>query len=455
MPESTASSAAGGTGIGNRKLPIPCGGALSDKFKFNKEILLESGQVDNVEMYSRPTGSVDANPLTFHVEPIGDTFLQSESCYFWVRCRILKADGSDVDSTDKFGVVSAFGLSFFKNLKILLNGFELSPSSENDMPYKNYLETILSYDTSQNNTFLSSSIYELDDLNHLECTSPDVGADTADKPTAFINRYNRVKDSKPFDFTMPLCCDFFRADAHLAPANKITIVATRESSNFLIQSSTAGTGGYKIKVDDIKLCYNRIRLDPTLTNKILGKPCQYLTVQTHLKKYALPSGITTYRTELYNGILPRQVIIGQVLTSAAQGDYEKNPFNFQPFDVSRVSLSKNGVIMPPGSLTPSFSENLYARSYNHMLMNSAFHRTDRTTSISYERYPRGSAFFVYDLTQDFCSSADLHKATNGSLELELEWSKALPSNITIVVYAAFNCRYVTESISQPSLFELI
>ena len=292
----------GGTGIGSRKLPIPCGNALSDKFKFNKEILLESGQIGNVVAYSRPVGDVNQNPLTFNIEPLADTFLSLDDIYFWIQCKILKANGENVDANDKFGIISSFGLSFFQNLKILLNGFELSPSSENDMPYKNYVETLLSYDVTNQNNYLSPSILELDDINHLECTTP-IPTDENNKPNAFINRYNRVKDSKSFDITVPLCCDFFRSDSHLPPANRITIVATRASSEFLIQSETAEqNGGYIIKVEDIKLCYNRIRLDPTLTAKILGKPCQYLTVQTHVKKYALPSGITTYSTELYNGV---------------------------------------------------------------------------------------------------------------------------------------------------------
>ena len=438
------------TGVGNRKLPSSCSNWLSDKFKFNKDIMLETGQIDSVGAFARPIGDVDTSPLTFRIDPMADTFLQMENMYFWVKCKIVKGDaGANVVAADKFGVVSAFGLSFFKNIKVLLNGFELSPSCENDIGYKNYLETILSYDVKDQNTYLAPSIYDLDDVDDLECLA------AGEDDSSFKRRFDKVKQSKSFDFTVPVCCDFFRSDSHLAPGNKLTIVATRESDAFLIKSAAGVASKFHIKIEDIKLYYNRIRLDPTLTSKILGKPCQYLSAQTQLKKFSLPDNISTYNVELYNGILPRTVIIGQVRTSASQGNYTQNPFNFQHFDINRLTLRLNGQSIPSDSLTPSFGNNLYAREYAELMLNCGFHRSDRTSSISYERYAKGSTFFVFDTTFDKCNSLELHKGLVGSLELEINWGTPLENPITILVYSIFNQRVIIDSLTQPAVTELI
>ena len=444
----------GGAGIGNTKLGTPCTDTLAEKFRFNKDVMLETGQISNISSFARPIADVDSSPLTFNLDKLADTFLQLDSLYFWVKCKILKGDGNPVDAADKFGIVSSFGPSFFRNIKVLLNGFELAPSSETDVPYKSYLETILSHDIRDQNTYLAASLFELDDIDNLECTSP-VASQGSATPQAFINRYNRVKDSKSFDFTVPVSCDFFRANSHLAPDNKITIVATRESEPFLIQSSTAGTTGYKIKVEDIKLYYNRIRLDPTLSSKILGKPCQYLTVQTQLKKYALPAGISTYNIELYNSLLPRCLIITQVLTSASQGNYTENPFNLKHFNISNLVVRVNGQSYPPDAFRPNFDKGLYSREFTELMIHSGFFKTDRTSSITYERFAKGSSIFILDLTPDRCGSTDIHKAKPGSLEMEISWSKPLEKPITILAYACFNARYTVENTSQPAIMELI
>ena len=447
-------------GIGNRKLPDACSSWISDKFKFNKDIMLETGQIGNVNCFVRPIGDVDSSPLTFRLDPMADTFLQSDNMYFWVKCKIIKGDGTAVTNADNFGIVSAFGLSFFRNIKVLLNGFELNPSCENDIGYKNYIETIMSYDLREQNTYLSSSIFHLDDMDNLECTNgrniPAAGEDPAQPAPKSMNlRYEKVKNSRTFDFTVPVCCDFFRSDSHIAPKNKITIVATRESNPFLIKSANGNATQYKVKVEDIKLYFNRIRLDPSLTAKILGKPCQYLSAQTQLKKYALPENITSYNIELYNGAIPRTVVVAQVQTTAVHGNYTQNPFNFQHFDINRLTLRLNGQSCPPDSFTPDFENDLYSREYTEFLLNCGFYQTDKTCSISQERYKKGSTFFVFDTTFDKCNSFHKHKLQTGSLELEINWKKPLPTPVSILVYSVFNQRIIQENLTLPATVELI
>ena len=449
------------SGIGNRKLPHACSSWLSDKFKFNKDIMLETGQVGNVNCFVRPIGDVDSSPLTFRLDPMADTFLQTDNMYFWVKCKIIKGNNNVVTAADNFGIVSAFGLSFFRNIKVLLNGFELNPSCENDIGYKNYIETVMSYDLNEQNTYLASSILDLDDMDDLECVNGrDVAAAGENQPAqpappSMARRYQKVKNSTTFDFTVPVCCDFFRSDTHIAPKNKITIVATRESDSFLIKSAQGNEEQYKVKIEDIKIYFNRIRLDPSLTTKILGKPCQYLSAQTQLKKYALPDNITSYNIEIYNGILPRTVVIAQVQTTAVHGSYTQNPFNFQHFDISRLTLRLNGQSCPPDSFTPDFTNNLYSREYTEFLLNCGFYQSDRSCSISYERYKKGSTFFVFDTTFDKCNSLHVHKSSQGNLELEINWRNPLPTPVSILVYSVFNQRVIQENLTLPATVELL
>ena len=173
------------------------------------------------------------------------------SMYFWVKCRIELAGGARVPADKKWGVISAFGLNFFKSLQVLINGYELSPGSEQDSGYKAYLESLLSFEYGKNRNFhLKSSIYELDDQGYVDNCDH-----TAAGNTAFKKRHTRVS-ALSFDFCVPFLHYFARSDAHLTPQNKLTVVATRQSEEFLI-NTLEKTTPFKISVEDIRLYYNR------------------------------------------------------------------------------------------------------------------------------------------------------------------------------------------------------
>ena len=348
---------------GAAKLPSGCCSILSDKFKSASGIEIETGQIGSFSGFTRPLNDLSHNVYTFKLDDIGDSFLQLNTAYFWIKCKIELADGNKIPSGKKWGINSAFGLSFFKSIQLLLNGFEISASSNSDLAYKNYFEGALSFESNNRNISLKSSIFEIDDANHEQDFDP-----FSPGNNAFLKRYNKVKNSNYFDFCVPVTCDFFRSDAHLTPMNKITLIATRQSEEFLINSTEKLD--FKIKVDDVKLFYNRIRLAESLTSQIIGKPSKYISSQTQIKKFALPKSITKYNISLFSGILPKVIVIGQILTSACNGTYKKNPFHFQNFKLNSIGLIMNGRPHPSTPYKPEFDKDIFAREYNDMFLNS-------------------------------------------------------------------------------------
>jgi len=442
----------GTVGVGNsRKVPAGCTEALADKFNLNQNQTLETGQIANVASFVRPIGDVNASPLTFKMDSVADTFLQMDTMHFWIKCKIVKRDGEAPADTDKWGITNAFGLSFFRSINVLLNGYEISTGTESENGYKSYIETVLSYDmTSDRHNHLKSSIFEMDDMDHLECLDPATVA-----ATAFKKRYDMANKGKSFDIVVPVTIDLCRASAHLAPHNKLTLVASRESDQFLIKSAKGNDLGLKVKVEDIKLMFNRIRLDPALTSRVMGKPANYYFAQTHLKRYPLPSNITSYNVELYNGALPRTIVIAQVATTSSQGSYKHNGFNFQHFDLNRLTLRINGLAVPCDSWTPNYGESIYGREYHDMLMATGHWRRDKSCSISKGRYSKGSCLFAADLSYDMCNNEHRHATSDGSMEIEISWGTALPKPITLLVYSVFNARLTVENTTQPAIVEII
>ena len=437
-------------GIGNKQLPKGCCEMISDKFDLDSEIQVETSQQSNVSGFVRPIAGLEGgSPYSFKLEPVGDTWLQMNSMYFYVQCQVTTSAGAEIADTAKVGLVSAFGMSFFKTLQVNLNDFQINPGTDLDMPYKNYIETMLSSDTVTKNTHLSSSIFDLDDMNKLDNMD---ATDSTNKP--FANRAKRITKSKVFDFCVPVYSDFFRSDNHLAPGNSLFIKATKNSDDFLLKT-TEDSPDYKIVVKDVRLYYNRIRLDPTLTTSVIKSPERYTCAQTTLKRFVLPSGLSSYNMEVFNGNLPKSIVVAMVKTTASDGSMKENPFNIQHFNVNRVTLRVNGQSVPSDGYNPRFSEDLYAKEYASLFLNTGMWRGDRASSISYERYKKGSTFFVFDLSPDLCNNSHFHETRSGVIDLELQWKSELTNPITLLIYAVQNQTITVEGNKEPARIDLI
>lgn len=286
------------------------------------------------------------------------------------------------------------------------------------------METLLSYEGT-NNTAISAGGFLMDTAGKYDT----IGDDN--------KGWKSRKKVGECDFAGAINVDLFKCETFLAPGNRITLKLVRNSDQFVLMAS--GTENYKIKIIDLALHVRRIRLDPMIVNKVVSPtaPQQYLTSYTELKDYPLASGLQQWSTILYRGDkLPNHIIVGQVLTAAMVGSYSKNPFNFQHFKLSRINLKLNGIRIPTEPLTPDFTNRVYMREYLHLFMNSGKYRVNSGNCLTESDFSMGSTLIPFDLSNDQCMNYHRHRGSSGTLELEIEWSEALPEGITVLVHAS-------------------
>ena len=162
---------------------------------------------------------------------------------------------------------------------------------------------------------------------------------------------------------------------------------------------------------------------------------RYLGALTEVHAHALVTGISRKNITVYsNGVVPKQIMVGMVLTEAAVGDYHHNPFDFQHFGLNRIALKVNAIRVPQEPLQPDFENKHYMREYVHMLSNTGKWRTEVGNSITPENFARGCTLMCFDLTPDACSSYHTHAGKEGVVELELGWSKNLDEQITVFIF---------------------
>ena len=55
-----------------------------------------------------------------------------------------------------------------------------------------------------------------------------------------------------------------------------------------------------------------------------------------------------------------------------------------------------------------------------------------------DNFKNGCTLFPFDTTADQCNMQHMHAGSEGTLDVEVTWDKALEEVITVIVYAASN-----------------
>ena len=161
-----------------------------------------------------------------------------------------------------------------------------------------------------------------------------------------------------------------------------------------------------------------------------------------IKTFDIARGtLQTVYEALFSGPKPRRVIIGLVDAQAASGSAEKNPFNFQHFNVKDVKIQFDGETFPTETIKVDYANDLYAEAYEHLLIGTGAVNDDRSLDISLEDYKNGSAIYIIPLTPADPECTAFDPVRNASLRLEMNFGTAPTATIRAIVMAEYETYY--------------
>ncbi len=254
----------------------------------------------------------------------------------------------------------------------------------------------------------------------------------------FVSRYKLSGGSARMNLIAPIQHDFFQMDNHVGPGNRIEVKLHRAPDSFLL--NTYLNERYRLKLHDIKLHMHTITRRESVPPPVVER---YRLSETHLKTHGLPNGMTdyTYRVH-YEGVMPKTLILGMVPTQAAEGAYNRNPFNFQHFGLSQVWLDLSGDEYPSGGgLKFDFSQHPtphMARGYRWIFENSGALARGKGNLISYPGFETGQFLIPFDLNPDKCNGHHNHQPTTGHIDIRLKFAEPLVVPISLVTELVFN-----------------
>ena len=175
---------------------------------------------------------------------------------------------------------------------------------------------------------------------------------------------------------------------------------------------------------------------------MLKRNAVYPINHSKLIDYTIPAGQRSYtRERLFPLQTPKILVVALVENDAYNGAYQKNPFNFQHFNLSEIILYRNGLGVPGRPFTPDFSAGAkhYVRSYINTMQTMSYFNTDDTNGLTYEEFSGGYTLYAFDLTADNNVSAPYRQVlSTANLRLDLKFSANLTSTVNLLLYAVFD-----------------
>lgn len=370
----------------------------------------------------------DSTPIEIVISGAGNDYIDLRKSRLFVKLQILKEDGSYLQPKEKTGIINLPLQSMFSHIDVYMNN-KLVSANSNNYPWKSYFKVILSSGSDEQNSQLQSQLFMKDD-DPMDSLTLNAG---------YVNRYEYTKESRTFELESNLMEDALLLDKYLISGVDIYMKLFRSSAPFLLMSGEAKPN-YKVKILDVFYRTARVKVDPGVIlnhrRQIQESPAKYLINRSNVIQNVIPLGSTEfYWDSLFPKSLPSKVVFGLVPQKAINGDYTANPFNFQHFNMSCITLKVNCVEVYGSPLNMDFSNNRnYTAAYVRLFEICDKWQKDTGLNISLNDFGNGYTFIVFSLDPSDFQEDFLNLVKHGNARLEIRFSVPTTEVVNCMCY---------------------
>ena len=215
----------------------------------------------------------------------------------------------------------------------------------------------------------------------------------------------------------------------------------RHKPEFCLLSSDIAPANKIIIVDAI-LYVKKVELTPSVfnaNNTVLNdKNAHCAITRTTPKVFTVPRGQQSQHIDkAFLGEIPKCIAICMMHNNSYNGNYKKNPFNFQHYNLTQIGISVYGEEVSFKLLKLNFDDKLFVTAYNTLFLGTGKLHGNSRSVIKREDYSEGYTIIVADLTPfEIGDNFDLKE--EGTLSINLVFKSPLTATVNVLVYAEYD-----------------
>jgi hypothetical protein len=342
-----------------------------------------------------------------------------------------------LDDTDKVAPINLLGKTFAKQVTVLLNGKQAYDSGDL-YAYRSFIETELNFRDETKSNVLETSGYFKDSTPIDSVTNK-----------GWIEREKKYGLSKEVELMSPIHCDLFLSDRLIVSNAELTLELHRNSDDFLLMAPTPVAQGqiepkYKIEVLDVKWYIRKLQVMDSIhlgIETVLNRtPAKYPLRRISMTNHFVAVGRRSVaQTPVFNGQLPRRLIVAFVKESAFFGNSKQSPFNFTNANVKSIQIEAGGQLFPRVPLKTDFGSDKYTRVYIQLL--EALGQADENVSngINMADFKSHRCFYAFDLTPEESDANHWQLLKEGTVIVHCDFKTAVADQgLEMIVYGEFD-----------------
>ena len=386
-------------------------------------------EIQYIEFAPR-NGISDGSIIEFVIPGTSAEYIDLKKSRLKIKARIVKSDGTPIKVENKVGLVNLSLSSLFRQVDVLLQDKIVSSDINICYPYKALIDVLLNYGFGLKESQLQSELY-YKDTNVMDAPP------TGNNP-GLVERTKFTAAGTEVTLEGPVHTDLFQQERPII--NGVKIVTKFHPINSKFSLMTGEKEAYKVQITSaiLRVCHVKVSNEVIVAqDEVLSlHPALYPYWKSNFKTISVPSGLTTVTSDdIFHGSVPSKLIVAMVQTSAFQGNYSLNPYNFIHANVSSISLSVDGQSVPGQPLTPDFSTGDYTSSFLSMFFNNYPHNGGGNW-ITRSDFANGYALFCFDIQGE--TSEDIYGVDRkGFTKLQLTFASPTP-NLMILLYSSFS-----------------
>ena len=387
----------------------------------------------------RPIGQINkGSAIEFVIPGTSNDYVDLAKTRLHIKVRILKADGSPIAVDDNVSCVNSILHSAWRQVDVSLGQKVITTTVGCNYPFKSIMDTYLNYDYGPKDSQLQAEGYYKDQAGYMDDVSSNIG---------HVQRTQLTKNGTIADFEGPLHMDICQQERAIPSGVQISIKLFPSDAPFKLFTASGNT--YELEVTDAVLKVCHLKLSPTTVlahNESLKlTPAVYPFWKSDIKTFTISGGSMMFSTDdCFQGQVPNKMVVGFTSSAAYSGDFSKNPFNFQHFNLNFLEMAVDGTPVPSVAFQPTFQEDLqnpgqylntgYVHEYLSLFKNN--YPQVHGNWITRADYPGGYSLFVFDVRAE--TEEDLFSTiATGHTRLSARFASPLTEPVTVIVYGIF------------------
>lgn len=374
---------------------------------------------------NHPIGNVGDGPIEFFVTGTSEHYIDLNDTFIEINYHV-KRNGNYVNDpivgTDNVTPVdqkvrgaNVFLSSLFSDVFVYLNE-KCIQGGDNMYPYKAYMDSLLCYGNDSKESYLRTSGFY---------------SKTSDS-------YNYVQGDKEKQLIAPIYGDMFQQQKYLIPKVDLRIKFQRSKNGFPL-IATQGDDKAIVTITKAVLWTRKVLCEDSVLaaheKGLLTQNAVYPINRVEMSTYTIPSGTFSHsRDNLFNGKIPKMIVVGILSNSAFNGAIDQDPFKFTHHDLNSIALYKEGESLPYKPFEPDFASDRYTREYLTIFQALNSFLTYKSSGVTYEDYKTNHCLYAFNLASDLCVELNQPRK-EGSLRLEIKFKTGPANTLNVILYS--------------------